>query len=284
MLIKKKHGRIDSRPVLFLPCLCISIFKRRRGIEEKRDEKSRGCLIRAMIFAITFCIVFSSSVTPSHPEPSNPEHALLSLSEYTERSLIAQIPMGSYTIEQMQILMSFKPTELVTSKEKKMLKSALDIRENEIKLMEQALADNKPAQYYKSLKKLLWQSEPVKEASRKAKVRLLDSQDKLDSDFEVFGEDRKKWPEFARLEQDKLKKGRELYDSFIKVDDLLCKYVKFRMRNSYEICIHDPETFPLNRSYLQIGLQSARDIVKTYRKLYEELDKADKKARAAGKS
>ncbi|MHC9543345.1 MAG: hypothetical protein AB9903_27860 [Vulcanimicrobiota bacterium] len=239
--------------------------------------------IRAMIFFIGFCMALNGLVIPSHAGTSEPEKAV-SLQENQESSLIAQIPMGIYTPEQMQVLMSFKPTELVTSKEKKKLKSTLDIRENEIELMEQALKDNKPAQYYKSLKKLLWQSEPVKEASRKAKVRLLDSQDKLENDFEVFGDNRKKWPEFARLEQDKLKKGRELYDNFIKVDDLLCKYVKFRMRNSYEICIHDPETFPLNQNYLRIGLQSSRDIVKTYRKLYEELDKADKKARAAEKS
>ncbi len=233
-----------------------------------------------MILFIGLCLTLPGIVNTSHAEPSNPGSSLFSL---PGNSLLAQIPMGNYTLQQMQVLMSFKPAELVTSKEKKKLKSALDIRESEIELMEQALNDIKPAQYYKSLKKLLWQSEPLKETSRKAKVRLLDSQEKLESDFEVFGDNRKKWPKFARLEQDKLKKGRELYDNFIKVDDLLCKYVKFRMRNAYEICIHDPETFPLNHSYLQIGLQSARDIVKAYRKLYEELDKADRKARSANK-
>lgn len=238
-------------------------------------------LMKAIIIAIACLLPFSATVAPSPAWAAETGQSLQL--EIQPDSLIAQFPMGNYTPQQMQVLMAFKPTELVTSKEKKKLKSALDIREDEIGSMEQALENNRPAQYYKSLKKLLWQSETVKTTSKKAKVRLLDGQDKLEADFEAFGDDRKKWPEFSRLELDKLKKGRELYDNFIKVDDLLCKYVRFRMRNTYEICIHDPETFPLNRSYLKIGLQSARDIVKTYRKLYEELDKADKKARSAEK-
>lgn len=237
----------------------------------------------AVIIALTCLFLFSATALLSPAKADETGQSPPLQPEIQQYSLTAQLPMGNYTPQQMQVLMAFKSTELVTSKEKKKLKSALEIRESEIESMEKALEDNRPAQYYKSLKKLLWQSENVKTASKSAKVRLLDGQDKLEADFEAFGDDRKKWPEFARLELDKLKKGRELYDNFIKVDDLLCKYVKFRMRNTYEICLHDPETFPLNRSYLKIGMQSARDIVKTYRKLYEELDKADRKARSAEK-
>jgi hypothetical protein len=189
--------------------------------------------------------------------------------------------LRNYTPAQIQALMSFKPSPLLTSKEKSTFRAVLNDRDAHIREMEAALKGKKPKSYYTSMKELLRMSPTLKDTVKSAKKRLNDARDKLTNDFEPFGDEVKKWPLPARAEDEKLKKGREILDKFIKIDDGFFKYVQYRLSSTYEICIHDPDSFPLNTTYLETGLISARQIHDSYRKLLEALEKADKKAREA---
>jgi hypothetical protein len=189
--------------------------------------------------------------------------------------------LRNYTPAQIQALMSFKSCPLLAPQEKKKFHAVLDDRDTHIKEMEDALKEKKPKKYYESMKELLRMSPTLKDTVKSHKNRLNEALEKLATDFEPFGDDVKKWPVPARPEDEKLKKGKELLDKFIKVDDGFFKYVQYRLRSTYEICVLDPDTFPLNKTYFQTGLVAIKQVHDSYRKLLEALEKADKKAREA---
>jgi hypothetical protein len=189
----------------------------------------------------------------------------------------------AYTLDQMKVLMNFKPAPLLTPKEKENYRNILDKRKKCLNAMDLAVKTNNGKSYYDSMKMLLLESTALKETTCSMKLRLSDALDRLYADFEVFGDKVKSWPAFAKAEEEKLRKGRDLVDKIKKIDDLFFKYIHARQRTTYEICVIDPETFEANGAFLKTGARASREILNNYEKLVNALIKADEKARSAAK-
>ncbi len=190
----------------------------------------------------------------------------------------------AYSLEQMNVIMHFKPADLLTRDEKTRYEDILEKRKKYLKTMDLAVRTGNGKSYYHAMKGLLLESTRLKETTRKMKTRINDAADRLYTDFEVFGDKVDSWPPFAKAEEEKLRKGKDAVDKIRKVDELFFKYVQARMRSTYEICITDPDTFEANSAFFKTGTRSAREILEKYEKLLDALIKADDKARKAAQA
>ncbi|MDQ7824065.1 MAG: hypothetical protein RDV48_14790 [Candidatus Eremiobacteraeota bacterium] len=233
-----------------------------------------GCAVLIAGLVTGTCLSGSGHCKPPGP-PAPPAGGPLYSFTFSEFSL------RKYTPLQIQALMGFKPAPLLTGEEKKRFQAVYESRSLSLKEMESAVEKGKPRQYYDAMKSILMQAPSLESAVKKAKSRLGDAREKLAEDFEPFGEKPDKWPAPAKAEDAKLKKGRELVGKFLKVDDYLTRYIQGRARATYEICVIDPDTFTLNRPFLETGFRAVRDFNGNYRKLLDALEEADRKARKA---
>jgi len=187
----------------------------------------------------------------------------------------------AYSLEQMNVILHFKPAQLLTKEEKARYRDILEKRRKYLKTMDLAVRTGNGRVYYDAMKHLLLESTVLKETTRKMKNRIDNAIDRLYADFEVFGDRVDSWPSFAKAEEEKLRKGSDAVDKIKQVDDLFFKYIQARLRSTYEICVTDPDTFDANSAFLKTGTRASREILDRYEKLLDALIKADEKARKA---
>lgn len=209
------------------------------------------------------------------------------ISGLSEAGLYAQAypdpSMSKYTPAQMKALMNLKPTDLLTEGEKDAFKKARSKRDKSLAGMKDAVRDGKPQEYYRNFKGFIAEGGTIEETATKMKRRLKNARTRLKEDFEPFGEDVKKWPKPAKAENDKLSSGQKFTDNVVKLEDGLDKYCKLRTGDTFETCINTPDTFALNKNFLDTVLQTIESIHEDYRTLLDKISEADRKARAAGK-